>query len=237
MRELCALMKKQWKVISMQNNKHLKAHTRYKLSDGTVVPSVTTVIGNLNKPYLVKWANNLGLQGIDSTQYVNEQAKAGSLAHDMILCHLKGQQPSTTAYSKPEIDMAETAFLKFLEWESGHKLETIFAETPFVSEHNRFGGTIDWFGIMDGVPTLLDFKTSKAVYTEHWLQVAAYLELLREAGHQVDRVGIIQIDRRDDNTINAYEHIKDAKLEKEAQVFYHLLGIHYLLKSIKGDVQ
>ena len=44
--------------------KKANAHTQYKLVDGTKVPSVTTVLGILNKPALVKWANNLGLQGI-----------------------------------------------------------------------------------------------------------------------------------------------------------------------------
>lgn len=217
------------------SRKRNSGHTIYRLSNGSVVPSVTTILSNLNKPHLVKWANNLGLQGINSTDYVNEQARAGSLAHEMILGHLRGNPVNTDGYNKFEIDMAETAFLKFLEWESGHKLETIFAETPFVSEKHAFGGTIDWFGLLDGVPTLLDFKTSRRVYLDHWLQVSAYLELLRENGHQVDKVGIIQIDRQDDNTINTYEHIKPASLEKEARVFYHLTSIYYLLKSIKGE--
>ena len=44
-----------------------KAHQRYKLADGTQVPGVTTITGQLNKPALIIWANRLGLQGIDST--------------------------------------------------------------------------------------------------------------------------------------------------------------------------
>lgn len=52
-----------------------KAHTRYYLSDGTLVPGATTVTGLLNKPALVKWANNLGLQGIDSSKYVDKAAR------------------------------------------------------------------------------------------------------------------------------------------------------------------
>ena len=36
-----------------------KTHTRYYLQDGTLVPGSTTVTGLLNKPALVKWANNL----------------------------------------------------------------------------------------------------------------------------------------------------------------------------------
>jgi len=64
--------------------KRAKAHQRYRTSDGTIVPGVTTVIGILNKPALVKWANDLGLRGIDSASYVDETARIGTLAHEMV---------------------------------------------------------------------------------------------------------------------------------------------------------
>ena len=41
-----------------------KAHTRYELKDGTYVPGTTTITGLENKPFLVPWANRLGLEGI-----------------------------------------------------------------------------------------------------------------------------------------------------------------------------
>ena len=43
-----------------QVTKRSRAHITYKLADGTAVPGVTTVLSVLNKPALVKWANNLG---------------------------------------------------------------------------------------------------------------------------------------------------------------------------------
>ena len=43
-----------------------RVHTVYKTKDGKRVPGVTTILGVINKPALVRWANNLGLQGIDS---------------------------------------------------------------------------------------------------------------------------------------------------------------------------
>ena len=70
--------------------KRAKAHTIYKLANGKRVPGVTTVLGIINKPALVKWANNLGLQGIDSTTYVDGTAKIGTLAHEMIQEYLGG---------------------------------------------------------------------------------------------------------------------------------------------------
>ena len=64
--------------------KSSKAHIIYKTSDGKRVPGVTTITGMLDKPGLVKWANNLGLQGIDSAEHVKNLARIGTLAHLMI---------------------------------------------------------------------------------------------------------------------------------------------------------
>ena len=60
-----------------------KAHIRYKLKDGTVVPGATTITGLLNKPFLITWANRLGLEGIDSTKYRDAAADIGTLAHQI----------------------------------------------------------------------------------------------------------------------------------------------------------
>ena len=64
------------------------AHTRYKTSDGQIVPGASTITGLLNKPMLVKWANNLGLQGIDSSKYTDKAASIGTLIHYLVECHI-----------------------------------------------------------------------------------------------------------------------------------------------------
>ena len=64
-----------------------KAHTRYRLTDGTIVPGVTTVTGSQlgwNKQVLINWANRIGLTEIDSTKYKDDKADIGTLAHQMI---------------------------------------------------------------------------------------------------------------------------------------------------------
>ena len=55
------------------------AHTVYTDSLGTRVPGATTIIGILDKPALIKWANNLGLAGIDSTKYELRQPQATAI--------------------------------------------------------------------------------------------------------------------------------------------------------------
>jgi hypothetical protein len=95
--------------------KRAKAHTIYKLANGKRVPGVTTVLGVINKPALVKWANGLGLQGIDSTTYVDETARIGTLAHAMIQEYLGGPKWDRQAFTPEQVDQAENAVLSFHE--------------------------------------------------------------------------------------------------------------------------
>lgn len=180
--------------------KAAKAHQRYRTADGTIVPGVTTVLGVIAKPQLVKWANNLGLQGIDSTAYVDETAKVGTLAHQMIQEHLDGPKWDREAYTASQIDLAENAVLSFYEWErqTGAKMETLLIEKQLVSETLKYGGTIDWYGRIDGKLWLVDIKTCKTLYSEHEYQVAAYRHLLAENGLKVDGVRLLRVGRTND---------------------------------------
>ncbi len=123
-------------MILEKSGKKVKAHIRYLNKNGERVPGVTTFIGILNKPALVPWANNLGLQGINVKDYVNDKADIGTLAHEMIFSHLKKEKPDLSFYSQKQIDLAENSFLKYLEWEKKHTLKPILLETPLVS--NKF---------------------------------------------------------------------------------------------------
>lgn len=210
-----------------------KAHTRYRLANGTQVPGTTTVLGVLNKPALVRWANQLGLQGIDSTKYVDALATIGTCAHLMIQSHLNGEQPDLSAFSPEEIDRAENSFLKFLEWEKQHHLEVIFTEHPLVSERYRYGGTVDCYCTLDGAPTLLDFKTSKAIYVEHIHQLGAYQQLLRENGYPVKQARILQIGRTEDEGFTERTETA-ASLRPHWQLFKACLEVYRLKKVVGG---
>lgn len=206
-----------------------KAHTVYKTSDGKRVPGATTVTGLLNKPYLIKWANNLGLDGIDSSKYTDEAAKVGTLAHEMIQADLTGEEIDKNQFSKEQIDLAENAVISFFEWKGRHKVEPIICEKPMVSDKMMFGGTVDCYCLLDGVPVLLDFKTGKAIYEEYFVQTSAYAELLRENGYPVEEVRILRVGR--DETEGFEERaVKDTR--KWFSVFENLLNIYYLKKEL-----
>jgi len=177
-----------------------KAHTIYKV-DGIQVPGVTTIIGLRAKPALIKWANNLGLKGIDSAKFTDDKATIGTLAHEMILAHFKGKEADTSDYSKNQIDAAENSLLSFYEWEKGKDIKPILTEAPLTSLC-MYGGTIDLYCELDGVPTLVDFKTGSGIYDEHYYQLCAYRNLLHEAEYEIDTARILNIPRTEDERFN-----------------------------------
>lgn len=207
-----------------------KAHTIYKTSEGKRVPGATTITGLLNKPYLITWANRLGLEGIDSTKYRDEAANIGTLAHAMIQAHLEGETLDFNEYSPLDVDLAENAVISYFEWEKQHIVEPIMCEVPLVSDSDLFGGTIDCYCNLDGVPTLLDFKTGKAIYDEYFVQLAGYKELLEQHGCPVEQCRILRVGR--DET-EGFEERTVTDTKKYFQIFKNLLEIYYIKKELK----
>lgn len=212
----------------------IKAHTSYCTADGKRVPSVTTVLGVLNKPALVKWANNLGLQGIDSSKYVDKLARIGTLAHLLAHCELTGTPPDLLPYSQEEQTLALNALKSFHSWLRAHSVVLVASERPLVSEKHRFGGTIDLIAKVDGALELVDFKTSKALYKEHLYQVAAYKELAKEHGHKIRRVRVLRIGR---TVEEGFEEIVRPALPDHWKVFKSALEIYRLQAKLENKPQ
>lgn len=211
-----------------------KAHIRYKLESGEIVPGCTTVLGLLAKPALIKWANNLGLEGIDVTKYVDHKAEIGTLAHAMGTNHLIGEQTDLSEYSPEVVDLAENCLFSFWEWEDRNRIEKVhWVEKPLVSERHKFGGTADIYCDIGGAKTLIDLKTGRGIYPEHIYQLAALSELLIENGCPVDVCRVVNIPRTEDEGFA--EHILS---EKERQIgweiFLHLLGVYQLQRRVKN---
>lgn len=210
--------------------KRTLAHTVYKNSKGEIVPSVTTVLNVLNKPALIKWANNLGLQGIDSTKYVDKLAGIGTLAHYLIECYLKKEEPDLSEFSPDDVKKAQVAVEKYLKWEKEYKPEPILIEQPLVSDEFNYGGQIDLVAKLNNKVTLIDFKTCKAIYPEMMYQLAAYKNLLLNTGQHVDEAIILRIGR-DESEGFEVRHAGD--LKNEWLIFESCLKIYHLKQKLE----
>lgn len=211
--------------------KRTKARTRYINSRGEEVPGVTTILGVLAKPALIHWAWDLGRQGFDYRRYRDALADIGTLAHQMIADDLRGIKTDTSAYSPEQVDKAENAALSWYEWRRGHSIEPLVVEQPLVSEAYQYGGTPDCLALVDGTPTLLDIKTSRAIYQEMLIQLAAYWQLLQENGHDVRGARILRVGRDESE---GFEERAVGDMRVYWDIFYHCLQIYSLQKRLKG---
>lgn len=144
----------------------------YKI-DNKKVPSVTTILGRFkNATGLLIWANQIGLKG---QLYQDELKKAGDIGtalHDLAEIHIKEEY-----YELPEDEKVRNCFNQFLEWWDNNNYKVTWTEKHFCSEKYLYGGTPD---LLVNENILVDFKTSKGIYSDYLVQGSAYAKLIEE---------------------------------------------------------
>ncbi len=161
----------------------------YRTRDGRRVPSVTTVIGGCQHcGGLVRAANNLGLDGVDTRDEWGAKATAGTVAHAWVQDYLSARDPTPYPGLNPDIRAAaEQAYQAWLAWWADQRIQIHGTEAALVHDEYEFGGCPDAWGLdQDGRICLLDWKTGK-YRTDHLIQLAGYVLLLRHGlGFEVD---------------------------------------------------
>lgn len=145
----------------------------YFTTDGTKVPSVTTIISRFKDAGgLIYWAWQQGKEGKDYRETRDKAATAGTLAHDNVERWIKGE---ALVWDAPDdvTKRARIAFEAFHEWSQQTQLKVTHTEVPLVSDKHKFGGTLDAMFI-GSKRALGDWKTSNKIYGDYLMQLAAY---------------------------------------------------------------
>jgi len=223
-----------------------KAHQKYIHQDtGKPVPGATTIIGDSlgwNKGALMGWARKTAMAGDDPNKVRDKAASIGTLAHALIEEYLGDTYPSIkknpvdrSEYPPEDLELAENAFIAYLDWEKLHDVEPLEAEIQLVHPFLLYGGTIDMVAMVDGVLTMVDFKTSKGIYNDHVIQAAAYQTLMIacEYGGVEDLYPPVVILHVNKENGRMTEHrFKPEELIEPWQVFHFCLGIRNLKKRM-----
>jgi hypothetical protein len=170
----------------------------YKLKSGKRVPGVTTILSRWKESGgLIAWSYNTGYEhgeaGMPKNRFAvsDEAAGIGTYTHALFEWHLNGEngpEPDPATMIKPEylnitnIDRGRNGYAEALKWESQTGLFLLSLETPLVSERHRYGGTPDGVTERDNKIGIADWKTSKRLYPDYLIQVAAY-KMLWEENH------------------------------------------------------
>lgn len=188
----------------------------YFLKDGTKVPGTTTICNAYkDSGGLLYWAWQQGLAKLDYRETRDKAGDIGTLVHAAIEAHIAGAP-------LPVLDgVAERAYRAFLRWQGQNKIEIIEQEIQLVSEEFRYGGTLDAVGVVYDKHVLLDWKTSKEVYKNYVLQLAAYKQLWNEnrPGREITGTWLVRFSKTDgacepypfDDLTEAWEQFKDAR--------------------------
>lgn len=154
----------------------------------------TYVIGqNLgwNKDVLMNWANREGLAGRSikesRTNTAGRAADIGTTAHKMIEGRILGYEPKlfaaeelTTLSCDEDREKAKRGFANFDRWYRQSNLTIVGTEVFGVNEEYQTGFCSDALALEpestpeEPVLSLLDWKSSKGTYSDHFIQAAAY---------------------------------------------------------------
>ena len=124
-------------------------------------PTVTALCDLLNKPQLITWANNIGLNGESMKGFQRKVFDLGNKKHNEI-----------------EDFLLNGVCLDDLEKQK--KIEDLFLDCQIISieepfENDNYKGRVDIRFIKNGISYIGDFKSKfKKPYMEHYIQLIAY---------------------------------------------------------------
>jgi hypothetical protein len=101
-----------------------------------------------------------------SSGVLNDLAELGTVTHDWVADFVNN-------YFEPDLVRPEQEEMaaEFVDWWNANDVEVIDTEVTVVGD--GFAGTLDHLWRVNGVPTLVDLKTSRRTRDEHFAQLAA----------------------------------------------------------------
>ena len=214
-------------------------------------PSVTNVLGVINKPALAPWVRNTVLESVQTAlmdrtgltetitaewvadvidqarqtpDFKRDQAAGfGTLAHELIDRIIQGSEPEVP----PEL---EAVLNNFLAWRASSGMDIRLSEAMVYSEKHRYAGAVDAIAYRDGKLIVLDWKTGNGIYPEYGLQVAAYAKALEEmTGEPVGEAWTVRLGR----TGPDFESQRVVDLDR---AFISFRAALYLWRAFQGNL-
>lgn len=201
---------------------------RYYRVEGEEYPSVTTIL-NHYKPKRQKinnWEKRLRGEGRDPRKVRDKAALRGTLAHFRIL-----DRYAIRDLPLPEVDMSEVdeelmtdvevcvALWDDLGFEVG---DSPHVETPVWSHEIGYAGTLDL--LTNG--SIVDLKTSKAAFSSHKMQAAAYHYAATEMPDlpDPDKAAIVVLHPGDDDIIGDIHWLTADEIDRWFETFLDVLS-------------
>jgi len=214
-----------------------REHQQYRNAAGKRVPGVTTILGVLAKPQLLRWyaamereALQLGLpipppnekgEPVYFAEVKRDKAASlGTITHARIEAWMIGSELDPEGLPHDLYAQSVHGFDRFRTWfeDEGYTREGSESEVQVVSEELQCGGTGDhWVNGKHSGWDYLDIKTSKSSrywpYPDTKGQCATYPRIYHEVRNRAtDRVWIVRVGTTPDDIIQPYLMTDDERL-------------------------
>lgn len=192
------------------------------LIDGKKYWRVTQVKNVIKNAGLVAWQVSVGKK--KSNEIMKKRADFGTRMHKLFQLILNNKKVKAKNYEKETQDTLRL-FDEFLD---EHDVQPELIEQHLWSYMFGCAGTADFIGYLDKKLMIGDWKSSKDIYPEYWLQLAAYMVMFEElTGKKPDGCFILQIrDNKKKLEIKTYDEMR-----KEFDVFMACLKIFLWMKT------
>lgn len=134
----------------------------YVSPNGIKLPSITTVLGHFKKAQIIEWRNRVGSEVANSVS--NRAAVRGTKFHALLERYLRNEQNILEGVM-PDMRMAFSDIRSTID-----QIDNIhYIEAPLYSEVLGVAGRTDVIAEFAGVPSIIDFKTSRREKREEWI--------------------------------------------------------------------
>ena len=144
-----------------------------------------------------------------SNGVLNDAAELGTLLHDWVAAeHGACPYPDTSSAPYHFWEMVE----QWDQYSAQHDIEPVHTEVTLWNSELGYAGTADGIWKIDGKLTMLDLKTSRNTWDEHWMQISALAEattLLTEVDGDWVETDMLRCEQR------ALLHIRPSDTDKE----------------------
>lgn len=167
----------------------------YVTPNGNKYPSITTVLGDGDKPWLTAWRESLGEKR--AAKETKRTADRGEAVHLMIENYLKNDSNPTKNQKQEHITEFNSIRLRLKKVD-----KILLQEGALYSDILRVAGRVDCVGEYDGVLSIIDFKTStndksESMIEDYFLQATAYALMFEEQyGINIEQVVIMMTTER-----------------------------------------
>lgn len=187
--------------------------------DGKCYPSVTEIISAAPKPWLEKWKTRNPVWAPKKTALANV---IGTEFHRCVEQIMAGRSYEIRVYKERVTKM----LARFNEWFAVTDVAPYANEMKVYSHKHKYQGTFDMVAEINGVPMIVDFKSSAKISDNMGLQVAAYAYAYYEMTGLMLKRGLVVLVTKDKQKIKRRYKTEDGvRTFKRIKIQEHKLDV------------